>query len=541
MKLFQRASAMSLAIVMTAAMVSGCSSEKSSSDASSSSSGTSAASSVAEVKDVGTLTGINFGDKPTIDMDADYYALLDEITQEKWGFKLRMDYVAWGEEFGAYQTRMAAGDLDFITTGAFCGYTNLASQNAFYDLTPLLDEVPALCEKYGGKEQLLKYQINGKLNYIPQFSGQEVTANANGIGYLKNKCAEWGIAEITDLASLDTYLHKAKEAYGSYVMTTSSVDWITPLTMDVILDGSANGGVKGAIIETPSDPFTAILAYEQPGYVEALETIVKWYNDGIIPEDILNFKQDATELMKTGATPLVINHFGSMKVNILPNVISALNGGVEKDPDGKNAAGVEFGYFPFVGENPIYTANLGNTTGVAVGVNCSEDEARAILKYVEAVHTDKEFFDLQMYGKEGVSYKSFPTDTTVDFTGIESTAKLYRRISTGLTDDAFARKESTKYAGYDQWVLDTQKMLTDKCEKNPLDGFIFNNVTVENQVRACNDVLAANNAVLSGILPKGQTAQQAVDELIKQMKAAGIQDVLDELNAQLKAFKEANS
>ncbi|WP_139999881.1 extracellular solute-binding protein [Paenibacillus paridis] len=492
----------------------------------------------APVKDLGIVKVVNMGDKPVIDLDKEYYPILDELTAQ-WGIKLRVEYVPWGQEMTTLQTRIAAGDIDLITIGPWSNYATLAASNAFYDLNKVIDQAPKLAEKFGGADGLKKLEIAGKLNYIPQFSGK-TNVTTNGFLYRVDLAEQWGVKPVTDLESLNAYLYKAKEELKKPIIQgTPDSSGIAGRALGMYMDvtGDATAGIS-AIASKQSDPFNSVFLFEQPEYLEALKQAKQWYDDGISDPDILNSKADPGIMMQDGLLPAhFLNHFSAAKVNIIPPAMNKLNGG-EADADAANPKGIKFGFLPYVtSTGKLLTANMGNTTGVAIGVNTSDEKAAAIIKFIEAVHTDKEFFDKFQYGKEGVSYVSFPTDATVDFGTIPAEKKMYRKMSTGFTNNDMARTEQIRYKDLAADLTTMQNNLDSLAVDNPLNGFIFNPEKIQNQLLAVNDVLAATSATRSGITG-GKSIEDALADMNKKLKAAGLDAIIDEMNTQLQVFKE---
>lgn len=479
-----------------------------------------------ESDEIETVTIVNMGSEPTCDMDQ-YYEMLDQMT-EQWGIKIRVQYLAWGEETKTLQTMIAGGSVDAVAIGPWSNYTTLAKANAFYDLNKVIDEAPKLIEMYGGKEELKKLEINGKLNYIPQWSGKNST-NANGILYRLDKAKEWGIGEIKDIDTLEQYLYKAKEEYQRPVYNTSGVvSNLLPLFMDVI---GMNDYVMGA---TQDDPYTYKNLIETDEFLQAVKLAKKWYDDGIINPDVLNSNVDSGVMLQDDMVPCVPdNHFASAKANILPQAMNKLNGG-----DTSNPNNIEFAFWPYAtSTEKFYTENQGNTTGIALISKISDKKARGLIKFIEAAHTDKEFFDKFQYGIQGVSYVDFPTDTTVNFGDLPGEVRMYRRLNTGLTDYDLERKETTGFEALDTMIEDMQTQLNNNCIDNPINGFVFDQTNVENEVLAVNAVLDQYKALGAGITGD-KTPEELVAELSSKLDAAGIDKIIDETNAQLKAYKE---
>lgn len=488
--------------------------------------------SVDGVKDLGIVKVITMGDKPQIDMEEVYYPMLDEMTAQ-WGIKIRAEWIPWGQELTTLQTRIAAGDIDLITTGPWANYTTLAEANAFYDLNKVIDQAPKLIEKFGGRKALSNLEINGKLNYIPQFSGN----SANGFIYRADLAEQWGLEPVTNVETMNAFLYKGKEVYNRPMIVGPTAELANnnlPLFANVI---QPDTGAPAVMVDL-SNPFEAFFMYDMPEYLQALKLAKQWYDDGITNPDFLNSQENEGNMFQDDLLPsVVMNHFAAAKVNIIPQAVSKLNGG-EADADASNPRGIKIGFYPYMMDDAkILPQNMGNTTGVAIGVNTSDEKAAAIIKFIEAVHTDKAFFDKFQYGIEGVTYESFPTDTTVSFGTIPNEKRVYRKISTGFTNADMVRTEQIRYKDLAEDLDKIEEMIDSRtADVNPLNGFIFNPEKVQNQILAVNDVLARTKAIRAGITGN-KSAEEALEEMVKMLKAAGVQAIVEEMNVQLQEFK----
>lgn len=492
----------------------------------------------AQVPDLGTLTVINMGSEPDFDLEADYYPVLDSYT-EKWGMKLRIQYVAWGEEGTTLQTKVAGGDYAAVSIGPWSNYTNLAQNGYFKDLSPFLDEVPALCEAYGGKEELLKLSIDGRgLCYIPQRAS---AANSNGFWYRKDLCDKWEIAPVTDLESLNAYLYAAKEEFGRPMIYSPDV---MEFIGSMFMNGTGIG--VGPATTLQNDPYTVVVSYELPEYKAAMEQAAQWYNDGITSPDVMNSNAlpDVGNELMAGTLPChFANHLASGKANFIPQAMAQLNvvDGAE-DTEGANPNGIEFDFMPYMTEDAVlYETNNGNTTGWAINAKCSDEEAVALLKFIEAAHTDIEFYDAYQYGKEGLNYASISDDggRYISYENIDSGKRMYRKLATGLTDEILMRRERMQYASLEELFQVKEGDLSDKLVPNPLNGFIFDTSKVENQVMAVNEALSQTASYRAGIIGN-MTVDDAIQDMLDKCYDAGLQDIIDELNAQIAAYREKN-
>lgn len=388
---------------------------------------------------------------------------------------------------------------------------------------------------YGGLEELKKLEINGKLNYIPQYTAK----SPDGATYRMDLAEKWGI-DVTDYDSLKSYVYKARDEFKRPMMYSSNVaGWIMQNFAALTGTDTSAGLSDLPISSLHDDPFKAVFVYELLEYKKALTEAKAWYDDGITDPDVLNTTADAGVMLQDGLIPVhLANHIDSARMNFVPQAVLKLNGGEAGDPDAKNPKNIHFGFMPYYPKNMMmFDQNMGNTTGIAINASVSDATAEAIIRFVEAAHTDKTFFDKYQYGKEGVSFTAFPSDTTVDYGSLPGEARMYRKFSTALTDSRLARDERMRYADTEAEWNEIRARIDSMIEPNPLNGFVFDSANVENEILAVTDVLNSTTAIRCGILG-GKSVDEALSEMTSRLKDAGIERIINELNAQLAAFKE---
>lgn len=433
-------------------------------------------------------------------------------------------------------------DYHAVSIGPWSNYTQLAQAGYFKDLTPFLDEVPDLCEAYGGKEELLKLSIEGRgLCYIPQRAN---AANAHGFWYRKDLCEEMNVDPVTDFESMNAYLYAAKEKFGRPMIYAPDVVWYLEGMYD---DQSGIGAGVGMITSLQSDPYTPVLTYDLEGYKKAMEQAVQWYQDGITSPDVMNSNAlpDVGNELMAGTLPChYANHLASGKANFIPQAMTQLNiVNGEEDTAGANPNGIEFGFMPYLTDTAaIYESNNGNTTGWAINAKCTDEETLALLKFVEAAHTDIDFFDQYQYGKQGTNYESFIDEDGgryISYGDLDAGNRMYRKLATGLTDEVLMRSERMKYPELETFFKEQEAALSERVVANPLNGFVFDPTNVENQIMAVSEASSNYASYNAGII-----GSKTVDEAIEEMKAAaydnGLQDIMDELSRQLQEYKEKN-
>ncbi|XEC94412.1 DUF3502 domain-containing protein [Paenibacillus tarimensis] len=475
------------------------------------------------------LKSITMGTEPQTGMD-EFYKQLDELTVKDLGAKIRFDFIPWGDEKNQISRAIVAKEYDLYVGGGWSDYPSFAQKNAFADLKPLLGEVPELVKHYNGA--LERVELGGKLFGIPQFG--KPGAGGEGVLYREDLRKEWNLPEIKDFASLEQYLYKAKEefpdtpmindprvGYRIFQMIAGGKYIFNPLTQ---MQGTA------FTVSTLDNPYKAINVYETPEFKEAVTIAQKWYKDGIIAHDILAAQGNETDktkqLMLAGQKPLEFsNHFWAVSGAYVPAI-------KVEHPD------YEFGWLDFtldMAPANVWMPQLTlDTTAISVGAHSKYPEIA--LKFIEKAHTDRTYYDLLQYGVSGIHYNF--VDGVVNYDGIAD--KNRRPGWTGLNDGFMNYK--SKYPG--EWQAYADKMeqegapLAEKNGVYPYEGFFFNTSGLSAELSSLETARTQYIQPWSaGVIKK--SIDEDLEAAMKQLKAAGLDKYMEELQKQLDEFAAA--
>lgn len=192
-----------------------------------------------------------------------------------------------------------------------------------------------------------------------------------------------GMDNIATLDDLTTYAEKAKEQYGLYATyELADAAYIIRGTSDrnlITVDKS------NLWIDQDTKEFVSLV--DSPEFEAAVKLYNNWYNEGLIPKDILTntvtlpFQANMSSLMRgTCGTTLIENEPG------LQTVV----------PEGKTA---EYYISP---DKPIYKNSYENT---AFQVPVTSDKADRVAMFVNLLQKNTELANLFAYGIEGTDYE----------------------------------------------------------------------------------------------------------------------------------------
>ena len=467
---------------------------------------------------------ITLGNMPEGGMD-EIYRQLDALTIPELNCTLRFEFIPWGNERRQLNIVTASGEYDFIPGGVFSDYRTLVYKNAFLDMNPYLDTVPALAEHYAfyDANALKKCEINGGLYGLPQFGQGGIVSAGEGFFYREDLRSEWGLEEVHDLETMEAYLYRAKqdERYQNEPLVTDNRVWSSLwllLTKGKYLEVNSSLETPFVVVEA-ANPYKALNRMETPEFREVLSYIWKWKQDGILDSDMLSRSDNEGELGKKlileDKKPCETNNpIWSVNTHWIPALY-------EKHPDW------EFNFFPYLTQyDTFYVGSLAGASVISISAKATEPELA--MKLLEKIHTDMRYYSLVAYGVEGSNYNL--VEGKIGFDGISSR----NRFSwTAVTDDAMSYEgipvnkkwDEEVYHALPDWSKEEGKTIKD----DPLDGFSF--------VLSGKEQGEVNRVWLQYFQPLvcgyGENYTEALEEANRRLYEAGFDQYLEAIQEQL--------
>lgn len=183
------------------------------------------------------------------------------------------------------------------------------------------------------------------------------------------------------------------------------------------------------------------------------------------------------------------------------------------------------------------TSSLSVNSNVILKSSSHQDEA---FEFLSLMMTDQKVSDLLLYGAEGTDYEK-EGDRIIAGENLTEWECSYKKLGNPAVSSPVSPYEDEKKTECLKLALDT---VTD----SPLYGFQFDETPVQNQVDAVRKQFSEMGYFRQMFLFKksteSQTESQAenweeyYDSYCRKLKEAGIDEVVDEMNRQLKAFLE---
>ena len=449
------------------------------------------------------LRWVTYTDTGNAPLDAkEVIAAANKVSRERIGVTVDLEFQP--EE--KLNLMMASGErYDMVFSSFFVNnFDRNAKAGLYYDLTDLIKtETPALFESIG------KYwdctTVDGRIYGVPVLKdmGTEELARFNADYFEGEKGME--IPErLPGLKALEPYLKAWKEDFPDKY----------PLAMD-------KGGMAGClylverivdgIIVIPYGQDTeipqALPFWECEELMDRYRTLHSWYKKGYI-------HPDAATIDSTSADKSIPVRFGVAWKGYMGY---------------SNPADWGFNVKTSIFEGPFLSRQ--SEQGSIIGISAAADRERAIacLKYIELLSTDRKFRDILGYGIEGKHFEYLENGTVLQ-TQTGSDRYYVRLYQTGSVVNASVQSVSRELlSDPDQWDAVFEEYETDGIYSRT-EGFSYDITRKE-------DIITALQAIYSDYAAELRTGTSDPDVVApvikKRMEAAGINEVLDDIQDQL--------
>ncbi|MBO7387515.1 MAG: ABC transporter substrate-binding protein, partial [Lachnospiraceae bacterium] len=263
------------------------------------------------------------------------------------------------------------------------------------------------------------------------------------------------------------------------------------------------------------DDLTVTNLYGTDHFKDLCKLVRGWYNDGLVMQDAATTNSAAAETMSSG------NYFGYLAAYSYPEEDTAAS--LEAQ-----VAGYDLGA-KIIGDAYLSTSDINAITFM---VASTTDVPEAALKFLDLTYTDEDVINLLIYGIEGrdyvknadgsVSYPEGQDAATVPYTAQLSCGTLgnfFKMYQMGVANDASL-----------EWELEQNK----SAKTSPAMGFTFDSSNVKTQYTAVLNVISQ---YLPGLICGSLDPDTEIDKFIQALNDAGYQDILNEKQTQLDAWK----
>mgnify|MGYP005805380919 CR=1 FL=1 len=477
---------------------------------------------------VENLRMIVLGKEPEEGME-ELYEQLDALTVPELNCTVRFGFIPWGNERKQLNIAIASGEYDIIPGGNFSDYKIQISQNAFLNLNDYLYLVPELVEhyQYYSEDYLQNYEIDGGLYGIPQYGTGELQHDNEGFFYREDLRKAWDCQEITDIETMEAYLYAAKKdpQYRDEALITDNRIW---QSLWILLAGDKYLEI-GSMQETPfvvtaaDDPGQVLNRLETPEFFQVLEYLKKWKEDGILEADMLSLSDNegtrGLELMNSERKPCETN---------VP--IWSVNGSYVRSLTEEHPRW-EYGFFIYISANERHFRVDSSRSALYVSSRTKYPETS--VKLLEKIHTDQRYYDLFLYGVDGIHYHKVGDD--VSYEGISAGNKYGMTVAgdalLGRDEVSFNEQWTQVTKETDQWREET----FGQAQANPLTGFELSVEGLNSQLEKMETV---RQQYFQPLVCGYYSGQEDVSQVTKKLEEAGLSVYMQAIEEQLKGYLE---
>lgn len=471
------------------------------------------------------LNFVALGNKPTNGQLEKVRDEWNKYLKEKINASLDIKWVEWADYTTKYNLLLASGEpLDLINTASdWLDLFPNAQKGAFKELDDLLPKYAPQTWANVTKENWEQTKLNGKIVTIPEDQYSQWVNH--GFMYRGDWAKQFGITEpIKDWEGMGKYFQGIKDnkkgvipwdlAGGGF---SAFFGWVNAYTPEIGIDPiplPCNGGaiVYGKSID---DPYTAVSPIFEDTFMNYAKTMKQWGDAGYWREDVLNYKGDGVATMKAGQSGTRQHH-----TQTYVGFYNELE---------KNQPGSDLQYYSFSDTSNNLVKIAITHGGTSVGAN-SKNPERALMAY-DLIRNDEKMYKLFNYGLEGVQYE-VKDGKRVEPAGYNADRDGFYTDFWGGRNDKFEIPSATIYPKYQ----DLYKKLEAVAKPYPYGRFTFDKSPIENEIAAIGDVVNKNLPAISW--GKAGDPEKAVNDFREQLKQAGFDKYMAEIQKQLDAYKK---
>lgn len=435
------------------------------------------------------------------DAQADIQTVLDaanEIVEKEIGAKIDIQFIDQGSFTEKMKLTMASGNsFDLCFTGYVNNYRDAVQNGGLLDITDMIDKVEGLREavpEYAWQAS----EINGRIYAVPNIQIM-ATATALDVDKATAEKYDFDFSKVEKIDDIEPYLEMIKEnepEMFAYRPNYGYLPWVTKYdsvgTKDIYLP-------KGS---TSADDL--VFSFDTEEFNHGVNQLWNWYQKGYIRQDALSVGDDSAD-------------YKAQRYAVSNEVWKP---GVETEASA--IAGHDVVFYPI--EEPYMTKS--KCTATMIGISDKSKNAEKALEFIKLINTNKELYNIITFGVEGKHYE------TVD-------GRVHLLDGTGYTNFGAGWKFGNVYntkllEGQDENVWVETEKINEESVKSTLLGFEFDKSKVKAQISNLATVSSEYNQMDRGV----QDPAEYMDEFKEKLMEAGLQDVYDEVKAQLEVYFE---
>ncbi len=460
-----------------------------------------------------TYAYCTFNNIPTEEDLDEVEEAINKITREKIGAEITLMPIQIFEYSSKINLALQGGEkIDiFESLGDFGSYV---STDMCYDITDMIDTYAPGAKEIVGDSWLEACKSNGVLYGIPTMKPIALTPM---LIYRQDIADELNIdmSKVNSIEDVTSVLETVKAGHPDMIPLAAVQTGEIGLSTNYGEVDFLNDDRYKPIGVLMGDDLTVTDLYGTDRFKDLCKLVRGWYNNGLVMQDAATTNSAAAETMSSG------NYFGYLAAYSYPEEDTAVS--LEAQ-----VAGYDLGA-KIIGDAYLSTSDINAITFM---IASTTDVPEAALKFLDLTYTDPEVINLLIYGIEGrdyvknadgsVSYPEGQDAATVPYTAQLSCGTLGNFFN--MYQMGVANPDSL------QWELDQNK----NAKTSPAMGFTFDSSNVKTQYTAVLNVISQ---YLPGLICGSLDPDTEIDKFIQALNDAGYQDILNEKQTQLDAWK----
>lgn len=435
-------------------------------------------------------------------------AAINEITEREINATINIEVIPLGEYTEKMSMKFNANEKwDVCFTGAWNPYVSAVSMGVYEPLTQEYIDT-YMANSLGAMNPLYKeaMTVNGEVYGFPI---QQIYVRQSGMRFETDWANEVGFdyTQVKELTDLEPYFDVLLQNGYTECFFSAGDDLMTNLVSYLGFDPMVDAMSPG-VVEYRDETCKVINQYESAQFLELAKLMKKWYDKKYFTSGALTGEQD-NPIFEEDRHPVDINP-------------AYKPGG---DAESTRAYGLEIKTIPF--GDAVLTSSAIQMTAMAVSVNC-EYPGRA-MAFIDLLNTNEELLNLICWGQEGLDWEWVDKDKNL----IEVLENAYPGNHAFLVGNTFLTHyvDETQVGTWEETIA-----INEAADGSSILGFTFDATNVSGELANINAVLPEHlNSILCGMI--NGTVEDAVAAMNAALYQAGLQTVLDEMQAQVDAWK----
>lgn len=451
--------------------------------------------------------------------DEVWNAISDKF-MDKLNAEFQINYIGWSD-FSTKMTIMASSgdnyDMNFDAnwTGL---YSKMINANAYLPLNDLLPKyAPDLYKMVDSNGALKSCTVAGKIMSVPWTLSmnqarkfllwRDDIAKKYGLNYSKDS--------VKTVEGIDKFAEDAKKVLPKDIEVMKWNNNNYSSILDILLNkyDLVKLDFHGFVFDL-NDPTCKLIPIEQTqAYKDSVTLIKKWADEGIISKNMIVDKGDTNAEYRSGK--ILLNYSTHEWCNA--------NWGFS-EPAAQNE------YSELYADKKSYNrSSLAN----AVALNRNAANPERTLMFLNMVQTNKELYDMVMYGIEGKTYvidgekAAYPKGITAQNSNYMDWAGQW-----AMWSPEFMRPTDTYSSGF--WKAEAEYAKNSLNVENKIDGLFFSTDNIKNEISKRDQLEAETGKILQYGVSKN--VNEDLTKYIAQQKTAGLDKILADLQKQVDAY-----